>query len=105
MALHRRWFYLVPLGAGGTVLMMFSWASKFYVPEKTETAMLVCLGFCALFIGANDVALRRGRHDRLLAWSAAALPLVAFIFAFGFLDYPAVAARGEPISNLWQRRD
>jgi hypothetical protein len=94
VALHRRWFYLVPLGAAGTVLMIFSWAGRFYLPAKTSVAMLVCLGFSALFIAANALARRLGRHDRLLAWSAAALPLVAFAFAFGFLNYPTVAARG-----------
>jgi len=93
VALHRRWFYLVPLGAAGTVLMMIGWAGRFHVPEKTTTAMIVCLGFSALFIGANDVARRLGRHHRLLSWSAVALTLVAFAFAAGCLDYPTVAAR------------
>jgi len=93
VTLHRRWFYLVPLGAAGTVLMMIAWAGKFYAPEKTTTAMIICLGFSILFIAANDIARRLERHDRLLAWSAAALPLVAFVFAFGCLDYPTVAGR------------
>ncbi|MEO6875651.1 MAG: DUF2339 domain-containing protein [Opitutaceae bacterium] len=93
VALHRRWFYLVPLGVTGTVLMMVGWADRFYAPEKTTTAMTICLGFCALFIGANDLARRRGRADPLLSWSAAALPFVAFAFAFHFLGYPTVAAQ------------
>jgi uncharacterized membrane protein len=93
VALHRRWFYLGPLGAAGTVLMMVAWADKYYAPEKTVTAMTVCLGFCALFIGATEAARRLGRPDRLLSWSAAALPLVAFGFALYFLDFPAVAGR------------
>ena len=93
VTLHRRWFYLVPLGAAGTVLMMMGWAGKFYAPEKTTTAMTVCLGFCALFIGGNDAARRLKRHDPLFAWSAAALPMVAFAFALFFLGYPTVAAR------------
>jgi hypothetical protein len=93
VTLHRRWFYLVPLGAVGTALMMLAWAERFYAPEKTTTAMTICLGFAGLFIAANDRASRIARHDRLLSWSAAAMPLVAFAFAFGFLDYPTVAAR------------
>ncbi len=94
VALRRRWFYLVPLGAGGTALLMIGWAAKFYAPEKTSTAMIVCLGFSALFIIANDLARRWDWHDRLLSLSAAVIPLVAFGFAFAFLDYPTVAARG-----------
>jgi len=34
VALHRGWFYLVPLGAAGTVLMLIAWADKFYAPAR-----------------------------------------------------------------------
>jgi uncharacterized membrane protein len=95
VALHRQWFYLVPLGATGTVIMMVGWAGRFYAPEKTTTAMTICLGFCALFIGAAEVARRLGRDSRLLAQSAIALPAVAFCFAWFFLGGPAAAARTE----------
>jgi len=94
VSLNRRWLYLVALGAAGTVLMMFGWAGEFYVPDKTNTAMIVCLWFSVFFIAANDVARRIDRRDRWVSWSAAALPLVAFVFAFGFLDYRTVAAEG-----------
>ncbi len=93
VALHRRWHYLVPLGAGGTVLMMIGWAGKFYAPEKTVTAMVVTLGFSALFIGAVEVARRLGRSAAVLGQTALVLPLVAFGFAWFFLGYPEPAAR------------
>ncbi len=93
VALHRRWFYLVALGAAGTVIMMIGWADQFYAPEKTATAMTVCVWFCALFLGASEFARRIGRHRSLLTWCAVALPLVAFGFAFFFLDYPGVTHR------------
>ena len=93
VTLHRRWFYLVPLGAAGTVLMMIGWAHLFYTPEKTVTAMTVCLGFCALFIGATEAARRLDRPSPLLGQTAITLPAVAFCFAWYFLDYPGVAAR------------
>ncbi len=91
VALHRRWFYLVPLGATGTILMMIGWAEKFYAPEKTLTIMTVCLGYCALFLGASEAGRRLGRPHRFLSWCAALLPFVAFGFALSFLDYPSVA--------------
>ncbi|MGA3007528.1 MAG: DUF2339 domain-containing protein, partial [Opitutaceae bacterium] len=91
VALHRGWFYLVPLGATGTVLMLIGWADNFYAPEKTATAMGVCLGFCALFLGACEVARRLGKDNPLFSRTAIALPLVAFCFAWYFLDFPAVA--------------
>ena len=93
VALHRGWLYLVPLGATGTVLMLIAWANKFYAPEKTETAMVVCLGFCALFLGAAEAARRLGRDSPLVSRTAIALPAVAFCFAWYFLDYPDVATR------------
>jgi hypothetical protein len=93
VALHRRWFYLVALGAAGTVIMMVGWAHLFYAPEKTVTAMTVCLGFSALFIGTTEVARRFDRHARLLSEVATMLPLVAFGFGWYFLDFPVVAAR------------
>jgi len=92
VALHRRWFYLVPLGATGTVLLMVGWAGKFYTPEKSMTAMAVCLGFCALFLGASEAARRKGRNSPLLVQTAIALLAVAFCFAWFFLGFPGVAA-------------
>ena len=93
VALHRGWLYLVPLGATGTVLMLVAWANKFYVPEKTGIAMVVCLGFCALFLGAAEAARRLGRDSLLLSRTAIALPAVAFCFAWYFLGYPGVATQ------------
>jgi uncharacterized membrane protein len=93
VALHRGWNYLVPLGAAGTVLMLVAWTDKFYAPEKTVTAMVVCLGFCAIFLGAAEAARRLGRQSTLISRTAILLPGVAFCLALYFLDYPAVAAR------------
>lgn len=93
VALHRRWFHLVPLGAAGTVIMMIGWAEKFYAPEKTVTAMVVTLGFSVLFIGATGVARRLGRSAPVLGQTALVLPLVALGFAWFFLGYPEPAGR------------
>ena len=93
VALHRRWFYLVALGATGTVLMIVGWAGKFYAPEKTVVAMAVCLGFCALFLAAVEAGRRLSRPSPLLGRAAVALLAVAFCFAIYFLGYPDIAAR------------
>lgn len=91
VALHRRWFYLVPLGAAGTAVMMVGWAARFYAPEKTVTAMAVCLVFSALFLGATEAARWWKRSSPLLSRTAAALPVVAAGFAWFFLGFPEVA--------------
>ncbi len=93
VALRRGWLYLVPLGALGTVMMLVAWADKFYVPDKTPTAMVVCLGFCALFLAGTEAARRMGRDTLVLSRTAMALPAVAFCFALYFLDYPPAAAQ------------
>ncbi|MEO6246660.1 MAG: DUF2339 domain-containing protein [Opitutaceae bacterium] len=118
VALHRRWDFLLPLGAGGTILMQFGWAERFLNAAKAPTAMIVCLSFCALFLAAYFVARRVGRGaaslnatpdehgqaDRAtgatkrrvpLAFSscAVAFPVVALLFATRFLGYGSVAAQ------------
>ena len=93
VALHRRWFYLVWLGATGTVLMMIGWTDHFYAPGKTVTAMIVSLWVGALFLGASEAARRLGRLTRAFSARAVVFPLVAFCFAFFFLDYSSVTSR------------
>lgn len=96
VALHRHWHFLVPLGAGSTVLMMLGWAERFFDADpstKATAATIVCLGFCALFLGAYIVARRLQQSSREITFSAVALPFVSFGFALFFLTYPVVAAR------------
>jgi hypothetical protein len=96
VALHRRWNFLVPLGAAGTIVMQIGWAGKFFADDpsgKSGVAMIVSLAFSALFLGATIVARRRARGSPELLWSAIALPCVCFGFAMFFLGYPVVAAR------------
>ena len=94
VALHRRWRFLVPLGAAGTLLLLLAWTEQFFVTEKVFIAMSVCLGFGALFVGALALARRwLGETVGTIAHTALAAPLVAFGYAFYFLGYPALAAR------------
>lgn len=81
VALHRRWYFLVPLAALCTAGMEIGWADKFLNNEKTLTAIVVCLAFDALFTGAFAAGLRRGAREALLSLSAAGLVLVSFGFA------------------------
>ena len=93
VALHRRWSYLVPLGALGTLLTQIGWAGKFFSAQRADTAVIICLGFCAFFLATYFVARRFDRASRTITWSAVALPFVAFGFALYFLGYPAICAR------------
>ncbi|MBI3884519.1 MAG: DUF2339 domain-containing protein [Opitutae bacterium] len=93
VALRTPWLYLVPLSAGCTVLMMIGWAEKFLTAEKGPVAMVVCLGFSALYLAAAEIARRREVADRFLSWTAAAMPAVGLAFGLAFLGYPPLAAR------------
>lgn len=93
VALHRRWHYLVPLAAAGTVLLQIGWMNPFFAAPRAPLAMTICLSFSALFAAAAALARRWQRTSPHVTWSAAALPLVALGFAFYFLGYPSIAAR------------
>lgn len=93
VALHRRWDFLLPLGAAGTVLMQIAWAEKFFEARKAPIAVAVGLGFCALFLAAYLAARRLARLSDPLRGCAIAFPVVAFGFAAMFLAHHGVAER------------
>lgn len=93
VALFRRWHYLVSLGAAGTVLMQIGWAGKFFSDEKAGIAVIICVGFSLLFLGACFMARRRDRESQWLLWSAVGLACVCFGFALFFNAYPALRAQ------------
>jgi uncharacterized membrane protein len=93
VALHRRWLYLVPLGATGTILMQIGWAEKHFSAANAPTAVVVCLVFAALFLGACLMARRREQNAPEITWSAIALACVCYGFGFLFIAHPAVGAR------------
>jgi uncharacterized membrane protein len=93
VALHRGWLHLVPLGATGTVLMFVAWAGKFYMSEKTGTAVVVCLGFCAVFFMVHLAARRLEQAAQAVLWSAVGMPVASLAFAFFLAGQSSVAAR------------
>jgi uncharacterized membrane protein len=92
VALHRRWHFLVPLGAAGTVVMQLGWAARFFAAEKERTAEVVVLGFSLLFFLAYVVGRRLRQTAPALFATAATVPFSAFIFAWSFLGHPEITA-------------
>lgn len=97
IALRRRWMFLAPLGTVGTVLVELGWAGSFLNASKAPVAMVVTLGFSAVFLTAHLVAQRTRQPSREISGSALALAIVALAFAAVFLGFPTVA--GRPV--LW----
>lgn len=99
VALHRRWHYLAPLGAAGTVVMQIGWAAKFFAAEryfegnKVLIPMTILLGFVALFTAAAAWAKRRGGCGPALSWTPLGLAAVALGFAFYFVGFPQLGLR------------
>ncbi|MBI4658137.1 MAG: DUF2339 domain-containing protein [Verrucomicrobia bacterium] len=98
-ALHRRWFYLAPLAAAGTILMQIGWAAQFFVREeyflgnKVFIPLAVLLGFNALWLGATRWARRGEGEEHFVSGSSLALAAVAFAFTFYFIGFESLGAR------------
>lgn len=96
VALHRRWFYLVPLGAIGTIALQIGWAAKFFEHDpsaQASVAVAVCLVFAVLFLGAAIFAHRRGHDGPELTLSAIVMACVCYGFAGYFLGFRAAGSR------------
>jgi uncharacterized membrane protein len=99
VAVHRRWFFLVPMAALGTMMMQVGWAARFFeagryfADNKILLPMTVLLGGNALWLGAMKLAQRRENRELAISGSALGLALVAFLFAFYFQTFPPLAAR------------
>lgn len=94
VALHRRWHFLLPLGAAGTVVMQLGWAAKFFAPGKEHTAEIVVLGFSVLYVLAFLAGRRLRQASSALMLTAATVPFVAFVFAWSFLGHSEIT--GQP---------
>jgi uncharacterized membrane protein len=93
VAARKRWGYLVPLAAAGTVLMQVLWAAMFFAVGKIYIAMAVLLVFQGLFLAGHALYRRRnGDNDGV---SAAALVTAFAPFAFGlwFLTFKGLGAQ------------
>lgn len=93
VALHRRWLYLVPLSALGSVIMEMGWAAKFFGGSplhQAHVAIVVCLGFAALFVATAIIARRRERTGPEFSFTAIAMACVCYGFALYFLSFRQV---------------
>ncbi len=93
LAWFERMPALVAAAAIGVGLVLVAWLGMTVSTALAPLAMLVCLGFCVLFLLVYLVARRWHRGAREITWSAIALPLIAFGFAFFFLGNAPVSAR------------
>ena len=84
VAFAARWNWLSLGGAACTVLMQIAWVAAHFTTAKTNTAIVVFLGFCGLFFSSHLWLQRRDRSNVWMNAAALTLPASTFIFA-GYL--------------------
>ena len=100
VALTRRWHFLIALAALGTAGMELGWSEKFFTVEKIITAMVVLLGFDALFLAGNEVAHRRQQPNKWFQGAAAGLALLTLVYALFLLSYASLGQRPGLLGTL-----
>jgi uncharacterized membrane protein len=100
VALTRRWHFLLALAALGTAGMELGWSEKFFTVDKIGTAMMVLLGFDALFLGGNEGAHRRKQSDKWFQGAAAGLALLTLVYALFLLRYETLGQRPGLLGTL-----
>ena len=93
VAFHRRWHFLILMGAIGTFLMQMGWAANFFTEEKVFVALGIFASFDLLFLLAFAWAEKIKQANPWLSASAIALPFITMGFTFYLLGYPGLGAR------------
>ena len=99
VAQHRRWFFLTALAAAGTALMQIGWTGeffeshKYFAGDKIFIALVVLLGFNALYLAASWWAKKKTGLNWWLSGATIGLAAVALVFTAWFLSFPTLAQR------------
>lgn len=100
VAATRRWYFLIALAALGTAAMQLGWTEKFFAVEKIGTAMVVLLGFDALFLGGNEWVHRRRQANSWFQGAAAGLALLTLVYALFLLRYETLGQQPWLLGTL-----
>jgi uncharacterized membrane protein len=100
---HTKWHHLIPLAAGGTLIMQLGWLSKFWNESQyaygaaTWVPVGVLLGFALLF----TAALMWMRKDEEAAVSGALMLCAGgMLAAFNFMWFESIASRPGVLYTL-----
>jgi uncharacterized membrane protein len=100
IALRKKWTFLIPLAAAGTILVQLGWASQFFTVEKIWTAWTIFAVFEFLFVIAFIFAKRLQQIDSWINGSVLFISFWTISFAFYLLGFSNLGARPGTIFSF-----
>ena len=100
IALRKKWTFLIPLAAVGTILLQLGWASEFFTVEKIWTAWLIFASFEVLFVLAFGFARQLQQIDSWINASVLSISFWTLSFAFYLLGFSNLGARPGTIFSF-----
>lgn len=100
IALRKKWSFLIPLAAVGTMLLQLGWASEFFTVQKVWTAWLIFASFEFLFLVAFLIAKQLQLVDPWINTAVLSLSFWTISFAFYLLGFSNLGARPGTIFSF-----
>lgn len=100
IALRKKWSFLIPLAAAGTILMQLGWASEFFTTQKIWTAWTIFAVFEFLFLIAFVFAKRFQQIDPWINASVLSISFWTISFAFYLLGFLNLGAQPGTIFSF-----
>ncbi len=100
IALRKKWTFLIPLAAVGTILLQLGWTSEFFTVQKIWTAWLIFASFEVLFVLAFGFARQLQQIDSWINGSVLSISFWTLSFAFYLLGFSNLGARPGTIFSF-----
>lgn len=100
IALRKKWTFLIPLAAVGTILLQLGWASEFFTTQKVWTAWTIFAVFEFLFVLAFLIAKQLQQIDSWINLSVLSLSFWIISFAFYLIGFSNLGARPGTIFSF-----
>jgi uncharacterized membrane protein len=100
IALRKKWTFLIPFAAVGTILLQLGWASEFFTTPKVWTAWIIFAAFEFLFVLAFLIARQLQQIDPWINTSIVTLSFWTIGFAFYLLGFSNLGARPGTIFSF-----
>src|SRR6185312_13375229 len=100
IAFRKKWSFLIPLAAAGTILLQLGWASQFFMFQKVWTAWSIFAVFEFLFVLALLIAKQLQQIDFWINTSVLSLSFWTISFAFYLLGFSNLGARPGTIFSF-----